>query len=77
MLLQKMKYKFNDIIHTYICAVDSIHHGGEYTLCGNAIPDTTMKNDDCQHIGEEFQGELKNITCPNCIRFINFIKNFE
>jgi hypothetical protein len=52
MELQKMRYKLDNKFYISICAVDSINHGGEYTLCGNAIPDTTMKDDECEHMNK-------------------------
>jgi hypothetical protein len=77
MQLQKMKYKQDGVTKTYVCAVNSVQHGAEYTICGIAIPDTTLKDDDCVHIGNSYTGVLKEVTCPNCIRFINFIKNMD
>jgi hypothetical protein len=77
MELQKMNYKHDNKTRMYVCAVNSVQHGGEYTLCGNAIPDTTMEDDDCEHIGDSYRGGLKNVTCPNCMAFINFIKRME
>jgi len=75
--LQKMKYKYDGRTFTLVCAINSVQMGGEYTLCGNAIPDTTMKIDDCEHIGDSYIGSLKNVTCPNCMNFINFIKSLK
>jgi len=77
MELQKMRYKLDNKLYIFVCAVDSISHGGEYTLCGNAIPDTTMKDDESEHIGDSYNGKLKEVTCPNCMRFIKFIKEFN
>jgi len=79
MLLQKMKYKNNDTkkIITLVCAVNLVDLGGEYTICGNAIPDTNLEDFGCEASGDSFEGKLKNVTCPNCNRHINFIKNME
>jgi len=77
MKLQKMKYKQDGKIITLICAVNLFFHGGEYTICGNAIPDTTLKDFDCEAVGDEFEGTLKKLTCSNCINFIKYIKSFE
>jgi len=63
MELQKMKYKHDGRTFTLVCAINSVQSGGEYTLCGNAIPDTTMKDNDCEHIGDSYRGSLKNVTC--------------
>jgi hypothetical protein len=72
-----MKYKQGVTTKRYVCAVNSVQHNGEYTLCGNAIPDTTLKNDDCEHIGDSYTGVLNKVTCPDCRLFINFIKNLK
>ena len=79
MLLQKMIYKEDNFMEAVeiVCAVNMVQSGGEYTLCGNAIPDTTIKDNGCEHIGNEFIGSLKEITCGDCLRFINFIKNLD
>ena len=36
--LQKMRYDKQGEIVQVVCLVDSVTKGGEYTLCGNAIP---------------------------------------
>jgi len=72
-----MKYEFDNVTHTLVCAVDPFNHFGEYTLCGNAIPDTTMKDDNCTHIGDLYEGKLNNVTCPNCMIRIDFYKNIK
>jgi len=77
MHLQLMKYKGDGRIHKVVCAIDLYVHGGEYTICGNTIPDSTMKYDDCEAVGDEFTGNLKDVTCPNCLNKINFIKSFN
>jgi len=77
MKLQKMKYIIDGCTHKVICAVDITSHGGEYTVCGVAIPDTTIENDECCHIGEEFEGKLKNVTCPLCLKTIRIFQSFN
>lgn len=41
--LQKMRYDKQGEIVQVVCLVDSVTKGGEYTLCGNAIPDSAME----------------------------------
>jgi hypothetical protein len=78
MTLQKMKWLHDGKIIKTVCAVNEIEHGGEFTLCGAAIPDTNMKRgDDFERIGDEYNGRLKNVTCQNCLRHIWFVKGFE
>jgi hypothetical protein len=74
-----MKYINNDTnnILTFVCVINTIELGGEYTLCGNAIPDTDLDAFGCEASGNEYEGKLKNVTCPNCKRHINFIKGFK
>jgi hypothetical protein len=77
MLLQKMKYKDDGCIHKVTCAVNSVQQGGEFTLCGAAIPDSTMRRDNFERIGDEYDGKPMKVTCPNCLRLIYFIKNLK
>ena len=77
MKLQKMMYEHGSDVFTFCCAVNIYCKGGEYTICGNAIPDTTMELYGCEKTGGEFEGKLKDVTCPNCLNFINYIKGFK
>jgi len=75
MLLQKINY---NQFGTVICAIDTIQNGGEFTICGNnSIDAGKAEDDDWDIIGERFNGKLKQVTCPNCLRFIQFIKNLK
>ena len=78
--LQKMVYRNPDDhseINEVVCAINTIQMGGEYTLCGVAIPDTTLNNDDCYHVGDCYVGSKKDITCEACLAFINFIQGIK
>jgi hypothetical protein len=76
MLLQKINY-FNDSKKLVVCAVDTTRNG-EFTLCANNLMEAAkLEDDDWDIIGNNFEGKLKNVTCPNCLRLINFIKNME
>jgi len=75
MNLQKMKYKQDGKIKIFVCAINIYCHGGEYTFCGNAIPDSTLEYDDMENVGDIFKGELKDLTCPNCINI--YVKSFK
>jgi len=76
MELQIMNY-FNDS-GKVVCAVDLVTKGGEFTICGNnCINAGIADSDDWDIIGNHFNGTLKQVTCPNCKRFINFIKGFK
>lgn len=76
--LQRMRYCFYGMEEVeHVCLVDEANHCGEFTLCGNAIPDSTIEFDDFEAVGEEFIGSIKDITCPNCLRKINYIKSLK
>jgi len=77
MKLQKMTYERDGDIFTFFCAVNLYCKGGEYTICGCAVPDAIIESCDCEKIGDEFEGKLKDVTCPNCLNLINFIKGFK
>lgn len=69
-----MMYREDDEIFTVICGVNTQQMGGEYTFCGNAIPDTKLDTFDCEAAGNPYQGTLQEIDCPNCRNFITYVK---
>jgi hypothetical protein len=77
MELQKMMYREGGEVFTVTCAVNTAQMGGEYTLCGNAIPDTRIETYDCEAVGKSYKGKLKQVDCTNCLNFINFIKGLK
>lgn len=72
-----MKYLEDGEIFTLVCAVNNNQMGGEFTICGNAIPDTRIDTFGCEPVGKSYDGKLKDINCPNCISFIRFVKGFK
>jgi hypothetical protein len=77
MRLQKMMYREDGEVFTVICGVNGAQMGGEYTFCGNAIPDTTLNTFDCEAVGKEYKGDLKDVSCQNCLNFIKYIKELK
>ena len=77
MKLQKMRYRLDNRTIKLICAVNLYCHSGDYTICGNAIPDSCLEFNNCESYGNEFDGVLKQVTCLDCMNFINFVKNFK
>ena len=76
MKLQKMKY--HGAKGTVVCAIDTLSPGGEFTVCGNnSIDAGVAEEDDWDIIGNPYDGKLKDVTCPNCLRHIKFIKGLE
>jgi hypothetical protein len=69
---------WGDGLGKVVCAVDMVHKGGEFTICGNNCIDAgRCQHDDWDIIGGVFDGTLKKVTCPNCLNFINFIKGLK
>lgn len=76
--LQKMRYSFyGEEEFECVCLVDNSCSGGEFTLCGNAIPDSTVEYQCFEKIGEEFLGSIKDITCPNCLKRLMYLKSLK
>lgn len=76
--LQKMRYHFpytDEVVHIYL--VDESSRGGEFTMCGNAIPDSSIDFEGFEAVGNQFDGYIKDITCPQCLRTIRFIKSLK
>ena len=70
--MQERKY---DAIKKYWHLVDASgvgHH--EYTLCGKAYTDSTMRNEDFEFIKEKKGGK---ITCPLCLKQLNWCRSVK
>ena len=77
--LQKMLHKIDgeDDLIEIVHVVNNIQMGGEFTLCGCAIPDSTLETTDFKRIGEEFDGKLSECTCQNCLNLVYFCKTMN
>lgn len=75
--LQKMRYDKQGEIVQVVCLVDSVTKGGEYTLRGNAIPDSAMEYEGAERVDEEFYGSIRDVTCADCINKITYIRSLK
>lgn len=76
--LQKMRYSlYGEEEFECVCLVDNSSKGGEFTLCGNAIPDSNIEIEGFEAVGSEFLGSVKDVTCPNCLKVIEYIKSLK
>lgn len=76
--LQKMAYGDKYWEYTEcVCLVDDSCRGGEYTFCGNAIPDSHLEIEGFEAIGDEYEGSIKEVTCPQCLKRIEYIKSLK
>lgn len=60
-----------------VCLVDLSTRGGEYTICGNAIPDSHLDLEGFEAIGNEYYGSIKEVNCPRCSAVIEYIKSLK
>ena len=79
MTLQKLIHNQNSIVdleeNTIIVhGVNEIEHGGEYTICGLAIPDANINVEGWQAIGPSYKGSMQKCECKNCLRVISYYK---
>lgn len=79
MKLQKLQHSIDDIegggIITH--AVNEFNQGGEFTVCGRAIPDSTLEDNGWQAFGEEFFGRMYQCDCMSCRRIIQYYKSLK
>lgn len=77
--LHKMKFRQDDgSIIEVICGVNNIQSGGNYTFCGASIPDSVLEIDGFEKVGlYDHYGSVEDITCPNCLRFIRYVKSLK
>ena len=61
------------VVHIVNCAQCE----GEYTLCGNAWTDSSLRSEGFERSGDPFKGSVKKCTCPSCLRLMNYIKGLR
>lgn len=80
-LLQKMIHTPEDIINIkdniILTHVVDERLGREYTICGRAIPDSSLEYEGFERYGDDFRGSLKKCDCADCMRRINYIKHLR
>ena len=57
--------------------VNTQNLGSEFTVCGMAIPDSTLKDEGWRQACEYYEGSLNKCTCQNCNRIIHYYKNLR
>lgn len=83
MTLQKLIHSHSDIEsddgkNTIIVhGVLEVANGGEFTMCGRAIPDSSLSFEGWEAIGKQFKGNLKKCDCKDCIKIINYFKSLR
>lgn len=82
MRLQKLIHSKEDIIDfdediIIVHGVNEVQLGGEFTICGRAIPDSVLEIDGWERVGESFIGNIKKCDCMSCRRIIAYFKNLK
>jgi hypothetical protein len=78
MTLQRMRFLQDGVLIEYVCGVNEVVHGGEFTFCGCAIPDSRIDKDiDFEAVDNEYTGKVKDITCPMCKGIVEYIKRLK
>lgn len=77
--LIKMRFKEDNGFRYETCGVNGANHGGEYTMCGCAWTDSSIKGgQDFEAVdGVEFTGTIRQITCAQCLKTIDFYKKLK
>lgn len=57
--------------------VMEVMSGREYTLCGIAIPDSSLEFEGFERKGEEYRGKISNCTCGLCLKIIRYYKRMK
>ena len=57
--------------------VNEIELGGEYTVCGRAIPDSSLETEDWERIGASFLGSIRKCDCKDCVKIIKYYKSLR
>lgn len=83
MILLKLRHTKDDVAGDngegaiIVHGVNTITNGGEYTICGRAIPDANINFEGWEAIGEEFTGSIARCECKDCLRVIHYFKRLR
>lgn len=82
MLLQKLRHNGDDFMGiegevVIVHGVNEVELGGEYTICGRAIPDSVLEYEGWEAVGSSFRGSIKKCECRSCIRIVTYFKRLK
>lgn len=82
MKLQKLIHNSEDILGleedtVIVHGVNEIELGGEFTICGRAIPDSCLKIEGWEKVGSSFIGRLNRCECESCRKIIAYFKRLK
>lgn len=62
---------------TIVHIVNNCQIGGEFTLCGCAIVDSTLKDEGFEQRGESYFGTVSQCTCQGCRKFVRYVQSMR
>lgn len=82
MLLQRLVHSQLDIPSlnedtVIVHGVNEIELGGEFTICGRAIPDSNLSIEGWEAVGASFKGSIKKCECRNCLTVVKYYKKLR
>lgn len=75
--LQRMIFIEDGEEFEVVCLVNQCSRGGEFTMCGCAIPDSRLDKEEFEMVGLEYKGTIKDVTCGGCLKQIGYIKSLK
>lgn len=57
--------------------VSEVTCGGEYTICGRAIPDSCLIYEGFEAIGKSYRGSISKCECKDCLKIIRYYKSLR
>lgn len=74
-LIQEVEFDSSPV--SVVHGVMEITCGGEFTICGRAIPDSVLEFEGWQREGDEYSGRIKDCECKECRRIIEYYKRLR
>lgn len=79
MRLQRLRHSIDDVgkdvVITHV--VNQIELGGEFTVCGRAIPDSTLRDNGWEAVGLEYDGTIRQCDCYRCKVIIEYFRTLR
>lgn len=83
--MKKQTVKLQPMVHrddyaedyTIVHIINNCQQGGEFTLCGCAIPDSTLESEGFAQSGESHFGTVSQCTCQRCLDFVRYVQSMR
>lgn len=77
--LQPMLHRSDgcDEDHQVVHIVNNCQMGGEFTLCGCAIVDSTLQDEQFMQDGDSYFGVVSQCTCQSCRDLVRYVQSMR